>query len=167
MNPDRILFRRYAASIASFGVLCSVVCGACSGKSSGDSGSNFLGGSGKRPDVLPVMLNKDLPFRYPPALYAEKTQGNVTLRLYIEKDGSVVDDSTRVAESSNVPMLDSAAIKGAHALRFLPAKLQGAAMPVSILFPVYFRHPEANPMPGDSTLKKSAPMPDTNAKQQK
>jgi hypothetical protein len=27
-------------------------------------------------------------------------------------------------------------------------------MPVSILFPVYFRHPDAPPPPGDSILKK-------------
>ena len=35
-----------------------------------------------QPDVAPVMLNKELPFRYPPALYAQKVQGNVTLRIY-------------------------------------------------------------------------------------
>ena len=29
---------------------------------------------GRQPDVAPVMLNKELPFRYPPALYAQKVQ---------------------------------------------------------------------------------------------
>jgi TonB family protein len=106
-----------------------------------------------RPDVLPVMLNKDLPFRYPPALYAEKTQGNVTLRLYIDTSGMVVNDSTHVAESSQVAALDSAAVKGARELRFVPAKLDGKAIAVSILFPVYFRHPEVAAPPGDSVLK--------------
>ena len=143
-----------------FFLATGLACIACSGTKAGtgDSGTGFIGRSETRPDVLPVMLNKDLPFRYPPALYAEKTQGNVTLRLYIEKDGMVVDDSTHVAESYNVPMLDSAAIKGAHELRFVPAKLEGTPMAVSILFPVYFRHPEAPPPPGDSVLRKSAPI---------
>src|SRR6266516_2437219 len=41
---------------------------------------------GKQPDVAPVMLNKELPFRYPPALYAQKVQGNVTLRIFIDRE---------------------------------------------------------------------------------
>lgn len=110
-----------------------------------------------KPDSYPVMLNKDMPFRYPPALYAEKVQGNVMLRLFVERDGSVADDSTRVIESSKVPALDSAALKGAHELKFEPARLRGVPMPVTILFPVYFRHPEAPPPASDSLLKRVAP----------
>ncbi len=34
-----------------------------------------------RPDTMPMMRNKDLPFRYPSALYAQKVQSNVTLRI--------------------------------------------------------------------------------------
>ena len=35
---------------------------------------------GRQPDVAPVMLNKELPFRYPPALYAQKVpKGKSTL----------------------------------------------------------------------------------------
>jgi TonB family protein len=98
------------------------------------------------------MLNKDLPFHYPPALYAEKLQGNVTLRLYIDADGNVVDDSTKIAESAHVPLFDSAAMRGSRELHFVPAKLEGKPMPVSILFPVYFRHPEATPPAGDTIL---------------
>jgi TonB family protein len=123
----------------------------------------FDAGTG-RPDTYPIMLNKDMPFRYPPALYAEKVQGNVTLRLYVDKDGSVVDDSTRVIESSNIAPLDSAAIKGSRELKFVPAKLRGTPMPVSILFPVYFRHPDAPPPPGDSILKKNVAGTDSAAK---
>ena len=44
-------------------------------------------GWARRPDEMPRMLNTELPFRYPPALYARKVQGNVTLRLYIDRDG--------------------------------------------------------------------------------
>ena len=106
---------------------------------------------GRRPDALPVMLNKDLPFRYPPALYAQKVQGNVTLRIYIDSTGKVLNDSTHVAETSGFAPLDSAAVKGSRELRFDPAKLRSAPIGVSILFPVFFRHPEGGPMPGDSS----------------
>jgi len=111
---------------------------------------------GRQPDVAPVMLNKELPFRYPPALYAQKVQGNVTLRIYIDRDGSIVSDSTRVAETSGFNALDSAAMKGSRDLKFEPAKTQGLPVPVSILLPVFFRHPDAPPLAGDSTIKRDS-----------
>ena len=109
---------------------------------------------GKQPDVAPVMLNKELPFRYPPALYAQKVQGNVTLRIFIDRDGSIVADSTRVAETSGFTALDSAAMKGSRELKFEPAKTLGQAVPVSILLPVFFRHPDAPPLAGDSIIPR-------------
>ena len=120
-------------------------------------GEGQFSGVGARPDILPVMLNKDLPFRYPPSLYAKKVQANVTLRVFIDKEGQVVSESTHVAESSGIPSLDSAAVRGSSELRFIPAKTRGEAVPVSILFPVYFRHPEAAPLPGDTILRKTGP----------
>src|SRR3954463_6561768 len=107
---------------------------------------------GPRPDEMPALVNAELPFRYPAELYARKVQGNVTLKLFIDRDGRVVPDSTRVDEPSGYVALDSAALKGAPELHFVPAKLHGEAIPVSLLFPVYFRHPEARPLPGDSVL---------------
>ena len=98
-------------------------------------------------------MTTDLPFRYPAALYARKVQGNVTLRLFIDRDGRVIADSTRVEEPSGTPELDTAAMRGATDLRFAPATLHGDPVSVSILFPVYFRHPEARPLPGDTILK--------------
>ena len=145
-NDDSSFTVPRAIAVATIALLA-----ACS-KGDG-TGTAFDAGMG-RPDTYPIMLNKDMPFRYPPALYAEKVQGNVTLRLYVDKDGTVVDDSTRVIESSKIAPLDSAAIKGSRELKFVPAKLRGTPMPVSILFPVYFRHPDAPPPPGDSILKK-------------
>jgi TonB family protein len=106
-----------------------------------------------RPDELPALITAELPFKYPAALYARKVQGNVTLKLFIDRDGRVLRDSTRIEEPSGFPAIDSAAIRGAPELRFVPAKLHGDAVPVSILFPVYFRHPEARPLPGDTILK--------------
>jgi len=118
------------------------------------SGGQFQG-VGPRPDVLPVILNKELPFKYPPSLYSKKVQANVTLRVFIDKEGQLVSESTHVAESSGYAPMDSAAVKGSSELRFIPAKTRGQAVPVSILFPVYFRHPEALPLPGDTILKKT------------
>lgn len=144
--------RRPASLIALLAAFVFVVV-ACGSKSTDTAKTAFDRGVA-RPNSYPVMLNKDMPFRYPPALYAEKVQGNVTLRLYVDTAGAVVNDSTKVVESSKSAMLDSAAIKGARELHFMPAKLRGAPMSVSILFPVYFRHPEAAPPAGDTILKK-------------
>lgn len=156
MTP-RVGARRYTSlRWLVFGCVAGTLTLAACGKL--DSGTAAFESGNARPDVLPAILNKDLPFRYPPALYAEKVQGNVMLRLYVDKEGSVVTDSTRVVETSTVPMLDSAAVRGAKELRFVPAKLRGTAMAVSILFPVYFRHPEVPPPPSDSILRKT-PMP--------
>lgn len=128
--------------------------GACVGDSDTKKMAEVFAGGGSRPDVLPMMLNKDLPFRYPPALYAKRIQGNTTLRIFIDADGQVHPDSTSVAESSGQRALDSAAVIGARALRFVPAKKSGQGTAISILFPVYWRHPEAQPLPGDTILKR-------------
>lgn len=112
--------------------------------------------SNVRPDEPPAVLNTELPFHYPAALYARKVQGNVTLRLYVNRDGRVVPDSTLVEEPSGHALLDSAAVAGARDLRFVPAKLHGEPVPITILFPVWFRHPQAQPLPGDSAVLSAA-----------
>src|SRR5438132_2828956 len=119
---------------------------------------------GRQPDVAPVMLNKELPFRYPPALYAQKVQGNVTLRIFIDSNGAIVPDSTRIAETSGFTALDSAAMKGSRELRFEPAKTMGQPVPVSILLPVYFRHPDAPPLAADSIIKRDSATANSTAK---
>jgi TonB family protein len=109
--------------------------------------------SSRAPDSLPVMQNAELPFKYPPELYAQKVQGNVTLRIHIDATGAVKPESTSVVESSGYPSLDSAAVTGARVLHFRPAYAKGAPLAISVLFPVYFRHPDALPLPGDTVLK--------------
>jgi TonB family protein len=106
-----------------------------------------------KPDTAPVMLNAQPPFRYPPSLYDRKVQGNVVLRLFIDSTGRVWPESTLVTESSGFPALDTAAIQGSDVLRFKPAIKDGAPMNVRVAFPVYFRHPEARALPGDTVLK--------------
>ncbi len=103
-------------------------------------------------DEAPALVTSELPFKYPAALYARKVQGNVTLKLFVDRDGHVIADSTRLEEPSGFPALDSAALAGSAKLQFVPAKAHGEPTPLSILFPVYFRHPEARPLPGDTIL---------------
>ena len=146
---------------SSFALLLLVTVGAC--KNGEGSGLPFQT-VGRQPDVAPVMLNKELPFRYPPALYAQKVQGNVTLRIYIDSNGAIVPDSTRVAETSGFSALDSAAMKGSRDLKFDPAKTQGQPVPVSILLPVFFRHPDAPPLAGDSVIKRDSTDASSTAK---
>jgi TonB family protein len=109
------------------------------------------------PDEIPRLVTSELPFRYPAAMYARHAQGNVMLHLFVDRDGMVRRDSTRVEESSGYPALDSAAIRGSVELRFVPAKLRGEPLAVTVLFPVYFRHPEAAPLPGDTILNSRSP----------
>ena len=117
--------------------------------------AQVFAGSGAGPDELPVMTNKQAPFRYPTAAYTKKLQGNTILRIFIDANGNVLPDSTSVAEASGTPSLDSAAIVGARELHFVPAKKNGQPQAVSILFPVYWRHPDMPPLPGDTILNRT------------
>lgn len=96
------------------------------------------------------MLNESSPFFYPASAWDQRIQGNVTLRLHVDANGRPVRDSTSVHRTSGVPALDSAAVGNATKLRFRPARRDGVAVGVSLLFPVHFRHPEGPPFPGDT-----------------
>ena len=134
-------------------VLASLALAGCLTQESAEKGIIALSG-GPRPDSLPVMLNRQPPFRYPLELYDKRVQGNVTLRVFIDSTGALIPDSTSVAQSSGYPALDSAAVKGSEELRFAPAKKGNRPMGVAILLPVYFRHPAAAPLPGDTILRR-------------
>jgi periplasmic protein TonB len=112
---------------------------------------------GAKPDVMPVMLNRELPFRYPPALYAKKVQGNVTLHIHIDSTGIVWPESTSVVESSGYSGLDSSAVAGSRELRFEPATTKGHPVSVSLKLPVFFRHPKGKPLAGDTILQPPRP----------
>lgn len=95
-----------------------------------------------------MAINPVSPVRYPPALLAQGIEGRVLLRLYVDSAGNVIPDSTRVAESSGYPALDSAALVGAPELRFAPALHQGQAVAAPFLQPVQFRSTRtSNPLP--------------------
>jgi TonB family protein len=97
----------------------------------------------QRGDDPPVAVNPESPVEYPPALFARGIEGNVVLRLFVDEAGNLAPDSTRVAESSGYPALDSAALAAAGRLRFAPALRNGAPVAAVFLQPVHFRHPQA------------------------
>lgn len=92
----------------------------------------------------PVAINPISPVRYPQALLTQGIEGRVLLRLYVDSAGNVVPDSTRIAESSGYPALDSAALVGSPELRFSPALLQGRPIAAQFLQPVQFRSPRSS-----------------------
>jgi protein TonB len=95
-----------------------------------------------RRDEPPIAVNAESPVEYPPAFFDQGIEGNVILRLYSDEQGRLVKDSTRVAESSGYPALDSAAIHAVPRLRFAPATRNGTPVAAAFLQPVQFRHPQ-------------------------
>jgi TonB family protein len=90
-------------------------------------------------DLTPVAVNPNSPVEYPPALAQQGLEGTVLLHLFVDTTGRAVPESTRVAESSGYPALDSAALKGAPSLRFAPGQREGVRVPMAFLQPVHFR----------------------------
>ncbi len=95
------------------------------------------GAPGVPPDQEPpVALNGDSPIQ----------------RLVVDSIGRLLPESSRVAESSGYPALDSAALTGARRLRFAPARRHGLSIGTAFLQPVEFRHPQAS-----GTVSKGEP----------
>jgi TonB family protein len=100
----------------------------------------------------PALLTRELPFVYPPALYAAGVEGEVGLRLFIDSLGLVVQESTSVAEPSGRAEFDSAAVAGAPYLEFQPAQSGGSRVGKAVVLPVKFRIP-----PADSQRRDTLP----------
>ena len=94
-------------------------------------------------EQAPVAVNPASPVEYPRPLLDQGIEGRVLLRLYADSLGRLIADSTRVAESSGYPALDSAALAGAPALRFSPALRHGRPVSGPFLQPVHFRNPRS------------------------
>ncbi len=107
----------------------------------------------------PVALNPDVPIAYPAALFDQRIEGEVVLRLYADSTGRLIPESTRVAESSNYPALDSAALAGSAKLRFAPAKRRGVAVATMFLQPVEFHYPGTSSSGGSASPAPSATVP--------
>src|SRR5713226_9076501 len=119
-------------------LLVAFVLTACRG-SSPQSGAQASQAAPPPESEAPVALNPDVPIAYPAAPFDQKVEGDVTLRLYVDSTGKLIPESTRVAEPSGYPALDSAALAGASALRFAPAKRHGIPVATAFLQPVEFR----------------------------
>jgi len=100
----------------------------------------------------PELLTKELPFVYPPALFAAGIEGDVGLRLFVDSLGLVVQESTTVIERSGHAEFDSAAVAGAPYLEFQPARSEGARVGRTVVLPVKFRVP-----PADSQRRDTLP----------
>lgn len=92
-----------------------------------------------RGEEPPVPLDPEPAVAYPVALLQQRITGTVLLRLFADEDGHLIQDSTRIQESSGYPALDSAALSAAPTLRYAPALRNG--IPVATLFvqPIRFR----------------------------
>src|SRR5256885_14225675 len=149
----------------AFAGLLSV--GAAGGRQAPPAEQSGSGARGVPPDQEPpVALNADSPIQYPPRLYDQKVEGDVILRLFVDSGGRLLPESSRVAEPSGYPALDSAALSGARRLRFAPARRHGLAIDTAFLQPVEFRHPQAGSAvsrggPGgpDTTRPRPTPAP--------
>ena len=116
---------------------------ACTGKGDGTVSLPSRPVEGPRANELPpVPLNPNSPVDYPSALAAQGIEGTVLLRLMVDTSGTIVRDSTRVAESSGYPALDSAAMQAVPSLRYAPAERDGAKVAMAFLQPIYFRTPQ-------------------------
>jgi TonB family protein len=97
----------------------------------------------------PMLLTRDLPFMYPPELYAARVEGDVELRLFVDSLGLVVPESTSIAEPSTHAEFDSSAVMGAPYLQFQPARSGTSRVGRTVVLPVKFR------VPSDSTRRDS------------
>ena len=102
-----------------------------------DQPADSLAGS----DEPPVAINANSPITYPSSLGRERIEGTVLVRLFVDQRGAVTPDSTRIAESSGYPALDTAALTGARDLRFAPALRRGVPVATAFLQPIHFRTP--------------------------
>ncbi len=127
----------------SVALILAVLAPASCRDSGGDAGSSD-----------PALLTRELPFVYPPALYAAGVEGDVGLRLFIDSLGLVVRESTSVAEPSGRAEFDSAAVAGAPYLEFQPARSEGARVGKTVLLPVKFRLPGADSQRPDTLPAK-------------
>ncbi len=109
------------------------------------SEAGFLqGGPGETPPAFepPILINAESPVNYPRDLFEQQVEGVVILRLYVDAEGEIAPESTRIAEGSGYPELDSAALRGVELMRFAPARRNGQPVGTAFLQPVHFRQPD-------------------------
>lgn len=108
----------------------------------------LLGAACDRTEPLPETPPRQIsesPFHYPEELWDDGIEGETTLRVFVTPAGTV--DSVRVEKSSGYEAFDTAAVRGAHQLRFEPARRGDEPVSVWVLLPVQFErsNPAAAP----------------------
>jgi TonB family protein len=112
---------------------------ACSPEEGGSPDGSGIPQPGFEP---PVITNPESPVSYPPALFDDGVEGSVVLQLFVDEEGEIVPDSSRIVEGSGYDALDSAALAGVSTMRFAPARRNGSPVATSFLQPIHFRLPE-------------------------
>lgn len=92
-------------------------------------------------DLAPVLANREevvaaLEANYPPLLRDAGIGGSVGVYVYIDETGAPQD--LRIHQSSGHQALDDAALRVAAAVRFTPARKEGAPVAVWVAFPITF-----------------------------
>lgn len=95
-------------------------------------------GQPTQPEFLPPELLADSPATYPPEYKKEALSGEVKLELLIDAQGAV-SSATVVGEDR--PGFNAAALEAASGLKFKPATLNGAPVPVRLTFTYHFQAP--------------------------
>jgi TonB family protein len=88
------------------------------------------------PVEQPTPMPGPSPFVYPVELWDQRIQGESLLIVHITELGAV--DSAYVIASSGFSEFDSAAVRGAHRLRFSPGKQDQRRVPMWTRLPVRF-----------------------------
>ncbi|MCA1792100.1 MAG: energy transducer TonB [Thioalkalivibrio sp.] len=104
------------------------------------TGTVSCGGEGEIEQPAP--LYGDVPIEYPLHLWDQDMEGETLLRVRVTDTGAV--DSVEVMQTSGHGDFDAAAVDGAKALRFTPARQDGKRIRVWARVPVHF---SKKPMP--------------------
>ena len=84
----------------------------------------------------PTVLTDSVPFVYPLDLWDHNVSGQTMLLVRVTATGDV--DSVAVDATSGYPEFDSAAVQGAHRLRFIAARQGERRIPMWTKVPVRF-----------------------------
>jgi TonB family protein len=114
---------------------------ACAGGDAAEAGRPDSSAADTVVIAPPVPLDPVPSISYPAGVSDTLSAATVRLRLFVDEHGRVVADSTRIAESSGVAALDSAAAAGAPRLRYAPALRNGRAVGAHFVQPVEFVRP--------------------------